>query len=202
MSGRYRTIVADPPWQTTTGPASGMGMGFTTRRIHKGGRPLGYRTMSVAEMIALPVAAELAAEDCALYLWTTSGFLRRSFDVLAAWGFTYSTTLVWGKTPMGSGLGGCWGISTEFILYGRRGSPTERYKHAGTALGYGWKRVYTSDGKPAHSAKPPAMQDLVEAMHPGPYLEMFARSQRLGWDTWGDEALEHVTLAAGVSGAD
>jgi hypothetical protein len=48
-----------------------------------------------------------------------------------------------------------------------------------------------------HSAKPEAFLDMVEAVSPGPYLEMFARRQRLGWDTWGDEALEHVRIGAG-----
>lgn len=45
-----------------------------------------------------------------------------------------------------------------------------------------------------HSRKPDVFQDLIEQISPGPYLEMFARRQRLGWDTWGDEALEHVQL--------
>jgi N6-adenosine-specific RNA methylase IME4 len=37
---------------------------------------------------------------------------------------------------------------------------------------------------------------LVEQVSPGPYLEMFARRNRLGWDTWGNEALEHVQVSA------
>lgn len=51
----------------------------------------------------------------------------------------------------------------------------------------------------AHSAKPEAFLDLVESVSPGPYLELFARRQRLGWDTWGDEALPHVDLGGGVA---
>jgi N6-adenosine-specific RNA methylase IME4 len=47
-----------------------------------------------------------------------------------------------------------------------------------------------------HSEKPDAFYDLVESVSPGPYLELFARRQRLGWETWGDEALEHVHLGA------
>jgi N6-adenosine-specific RNA methylase IME4 len=47
-----------------------------------------------------------------------------------------------------------------------------------------------------HSRKPEAFLDLVEQVSPGPYLELFARRQRLGWDTWGDEALAHVDLVA------
>jgi N6-adenosine-specific RNA methylase IME4 len=46
-----------------------------------------------------------------------------------------------------------------------------------------------------HSEKPEAFYDLVDRVSPGPRLELFARSQRLGWDTWGNEALCHVTLA-------
>jgi N6-adenosine-specific RNA methylase IME4 len=52
-----------------------------------------------------------------------------------------------------------------------------------------WTRPHNN-----HSAKPEAFLDLVEQVSPGPYLELFARRQRLGWDTWGDEALEHVAL--------
>lgn len=48
----------------------------------------------------------------------------------------------------------------------------------------------------AHSAKPEAFLDMVEQVSPGPYLEMFARRNRLGWDTWGNESLEHVEMEA------
>lgn len=45
-----------------------------------------------------------------------------------------------------------------------------------------------------HSAKPDAFLDLVEQVSPGPYLEMFARRGRLGWDYWGDESLQTIEL--------
>lgn len=47
-------------------------------------------------------------------------------------------------------------------------------------------------GRGRHSQKPEAFLDLVEQVSPGPYLELFARRNRLGWDTWGNEALNHV----------
>lgn len=191
---RYGVIVADPPWETTAGPGGGKGVGFTGGDSRS--RPLAYPTMTVNEICKLRVYEDLAADDCALYLWTTNGYLPQAFNVLKAWGFAYSTTIVWTKNPMGSGLGGAWGISTEFVLYGRRGSPTERCRIPSTW--WGWKRPYDKRGKPRHSAKSPAFQDLVEQIHDGPFLEMFARSQRLGWDSWGDEALEHVSIASAV----
>jgi N6-adenosine-specific RNA methylase IME4 len=189
---KYRTIVADPPWNVSGGPlGDGMGEGFTGG----GGKskPLPYPTMTVAEISALPVA-ERADRNCALYLWTTNGYLHAAFHVVAAWGFTYSTTIVWAKALMGSGLGGCWGISTEYVLYARRGSPLERSHIGGTW--HEWKRPYMN-GHPDHSAKPPNLLDAVERIHDGPRLELFARRQRLGWDTWGDECFEHVSLTEG-----
>jgi N6-adenosine-specific RNA methylase IME4 len=50
--------------------------------------------------------------------------------------------------------------------------------------------------KMAHSQKPEAFLDLIERVSPGPYLELFARRNRLGWDTWGDQALQHVEVAS------
>ena len=147
--------------------------------------------MSLDAIKALPVA-ELAAPDAHLYLWTTNGYLPHAFDILRAWGFSYSTTLVWAKTPFGGGgLGGAWRITTEFLLFARRGSLPAKTEIIGT-----WwheKRPYEG-GYPKHSAKPASFQDRIEQVSPGPYLELFARRQRLGWDTWGDEALEHVTM--------
>jgi N6-adenosine-specific RNA methylase IME4 len=39
-----------------------------------------------------------------------------------------------------------------------------------------------------HSQKPEHFYDLVEQVSPPPYVELFARRHRLGWDTWGLEA--------------
>jgi N6-adenosine-specific RNA methylase IME4 len=50
-------------------------------------------------------------------------------------------------------------------------------------------------GRKQHSAKPDGFFDLAMTCSPGPYLSMFERRQRLGWDTWGDEALCHVDLS-------
>ena len=39
-----------------------------------------------------------------------------------------------------------------------------------------------------HSRKPDAVYDRIERLMDGPYLEMFARTGRRGWDVWGDQA--------------
>jgi N6-adenosine-specific RNA methylase IME4 len=51
-----------------------------------------------------------------------------------------------------------------------------------------------NNGGRIHSAKPDGALDLVEQASPGPYLEMFARRARFGWDYWGDESLETATV--------
>jgi N6-adenosine-specific RNA methylase IME4 len=38
-----------------------------------------------------------------------------------------------------------------------------------------------------HSVKPGEAFNMIEAISPGPRLEMFARRERAGWDCWGDE---------------
>jgi N6-adenosine-specific RNA methylase IME4 len=176
----YRTIVADPPWPQKGGGSLMGREGF----LDSGGPsiPLPYRTMTLEAIRSFAVPA---AADAHLYLWTTSGFLDAAFDVMRSWGFAYSTTLVWAKAPIGFGLGGAYGIATEFVLFGRRG-----LLPAMTKIGrnwFSWKRPYDERGKPRHSAKPPAFFEMVEQVSPGPRLEMFARDRRAGWDAWGDE---------------
>lgn len=180
LEGSYATIVADPPWpQKGGGPATGA-EGFGDSRQSK---PMPYSTMSVDNIKALQIPA---AAHSHLYLWTTNGFLEEAFDVLRAWGFQFSTCLVWAKSPMGGGLGGAYGISTEFCLFGRRGKLATTARVRGTW--YSWKRLYDERGKPRHSAKPPKFYAMVESVSPGPRLEMFARDPRSGWDRWGNQS--------------
>lgn len=183
----YACIVADPPWpQKGGGPLKGR-EGF----LDAGGKslPMPYETMPVADICALDVPA---AKDAHLYLWATNRFLPDAFKVMAAWGFRYSTTLVWAKAPIGAGLGGAYGIATEYALFGRRGKLP--------ALGkigrnwFDWKRPYDKRGKPRHSAKPSAFFEMVETISPGPRLEMFARDNRPGWDAWGDQVVDSILL--------
>ena len=193
----YGTIVVDPPWpQHGGGPLVGReGFGDATGDS----KPLPYQTMTVPEIAALGVG-ELAAPVCHLYLWTTSGFLAQAFGVLEAWGFRYSTTLVWAKAPMGGGLGGAYGIATEFVLFGWRGRAAARARVPRNW--FSWPRPYDSRGKPQHSAKPSEFLGMVEQVSPAPFCELFARRARAGWDGWGDQypAAPDVDAPVGVGG--
>jgi N6-adenosine-specific RNA methylase IME4 len=184
---RYATIVADPPWQTMAGPLRGR-EGFLD--ANGASKPLSYPTMTVDEIKALEVPS---ADDSHLYLWTTNGYLREAFDVAEAWGFKYSTTLVWAKKLMGGGLGGAYGINTEFCLFCRRGKLPHLNRVGGTW--FEWGRPYDERGKPQHSAKPASFFSVVEHVSPGPYLEMFARRKRSRWHAWGNEVESDIEIS-------
>ncbi len=172
LSPPYSTIVADPPWAYDEGWAP---FGPTSHGDQPERRRLPYSSMTVPEISALPVE-ELAASAAHLYLWTTNRYLRRAFSVAEAWGFSPSQTLVWCKEPMGIGPGGAFSITTEFIIFARRGSMKAQRRVDST-----WWRW--SRGR--HSQKPAAFLDLVESVSPGPHIELFCREPRFGWDSWG-----------------
>lgn len=193
MSQRYRTIVADPPWehpdsgartQSTAGNWNAKWLGYESR--------VPYERMTLDEIRALPVAALADPAGAHLYLWTTNGFLRNAYGVAEAWGFKPSTLLTWCKAPMGLGLGGAYTITTEYVLFARRGklAPLRRWDSTHFAA----KRPYNHNGAPAHSAKPETFLDIVEQVSPAPRVELFARRARFGWDYWGDESLGTATM--------
>lgn len=187
---RYRTIVADPPWDHSDGTGFNYGVNahggkHTPVEPHATYPP--YSHLTVAEITDLPVN-DLAADDAHLYLWTTQRYLRPSFDIIEAWGFAVSATLTWCKAPMGF-MGGAFRSSTEFCHFARRGSLA--HKTQAPSRWFTWPRVGWTQSDPAakHSHKPDAFLDLVEQVSPGPYVELFARRGRLGWDYWGDQSL-------------
>jgi len=177
MAEKYRTIVADPPWPVRQPP-----------KVFKSGTtnaPLPYSTMTVQEIAALR-PAELTAPSAHLYLWTVNRFVRDAYDVINAWGFTPAMLLTWCKEPMGIGPGRQYASTTEFVLFAWRG-PQEREPRRVERNWWVWPR-----GR--HSEKPDVFLDIVESVSPGPYLELFSRRARLGWDTWGNEALQGTEL--------
>lgn len=191
---RFRTIVADPPWRVKAGPyRSGYAEGWVNRGDGRS-RDLPYPTMTVDQIASMPVNT-LADTDAHLYLWTINRYLRSAFDIVERWGFRYSTTLVWAKTPMGGGLGGSYGISTEFIIYARRGVNSPGSGRVGRTW-FNWKRPYDDRGKPRHSAKPHEFYEMVETVSPGPRAELFAREARSGWSVWGNEVRSDFSFGA------
>lgn len=182
---RYRTIVADPPWHydRMVGRTIGGGKGWQAR-----GLP--YASMTTTEIAELPVA-DLAQSNARVFLWTTNRYLPDAFAILQAWDFRYSQTLAWQKTNRSPYPGAVALLDLEWLLVGQRGAPGR--------TGYGPSSLITAPIS-GHSAKPDAFLDLVEQVSPGPYVELFARRARFGWDYWGNESLGTAEMALdGVS---
>jgi N6-adenosine-specific RNA methylase IME4 len=159
----YRTIVADPPWPYRLNS----GRMLTTSNKRTTRPDLQYGRMTLDEIAALPVNV-LAADAAHLYLWVTNPLLRQGFDIL--------DTLTWRKIGT-LGLGFRFRGETEHVLFGERGSlpiPPERRA-----------RNWIEAPRRGHSTKPPELMDVIERCSPGPYVELFARSPRIGWDHWG-----------------
>lgn len=174
---RFATIVADPPWDIGAFPAN----------LHERGKgtvPCPYPSMTTDEIAGLPIK-DYAARDAHVYIWTTNQFLEATYDICRAWGFRPVKLLVWCKAPKGRGLGGTYASATEYILFGRRGSLPAKTRM--TRNWWEWKRG-------PHSAKPEAFLDMVEQVSPGPYLEVFARRARFGWEYAGDGSLGTVEI--------
>lgn len=198
---KYRTIVADPPW-----PANGT---FDLRErpwvIGAGGRRrratvVPYSSQPIEWIESLPIG-ELAEADAHLYLWGVAALHRQGITVRVAeaWGFDVVGEIIWDK--IGFGLGAFPRPQHEIILVCRRGSLPFVRRDVGSVQRWHSPRKPNNGGK-IHSAKPDGFYDLVMSASPGPYLELFARRQRMGWDTWGDECFKSVSLvpAPGAQG--
>jgi N6-adenosine-specific RNA methylase IME4 len=179
VRGCFGAILADPPWRFTNRTGK---MAPEHRRLSR------YTTLAVEEIAAIPVA-KVAAPESHLYLWVPNALLAWGLEVMAAWGFTYKTNIIWHKIrkdggPDGRGVGFYFRNVTEMVLFGTRG----RLR----TLAPGRRQVnIIAVRKREHSRKPDELYPLIEQCSPGPYLELFARGPRPGWRQWGDEAEEY-----------
>lgn len=161
---RFRTILADPPWDT-----------------HQRG-PLGasrhYDLMTLDQIRGLPVA-QLAQPDAHLWLWVTNATLRAGYDLAEAWGFTPRSPLTWIKPRFT--LGNYLRNATEHLILATRGRAPVAYHSQPT-----WMFAPLQD----HSHKPEEQFAVIERISHGPYLELFARRHppsNRNWAVWGNQ---------------
>ena len=164
LDGAYEVIYLDPPWRYEHAEP--------TRKVENH-----YPTMSLDELKALEVPA---ADDSVMLMWATSPMLAQAMSLLDAWGFDYRTSMVWVKDKIGMGYYAR--QRHELLLIARRGNapvpePSARPDSVIEAP------------REQHSAKPEKVYDLIDAMWPhASKVELFARNQRPGWASWGNQA--------------
>lgn len=181
VSGRrFGAVLADPPWQFQNRT------GKVAPEHHRLSR---YSTMTLRRIKELPVV-HAAAPVCHLYLWVPNALLPDGLEVMKSWGFQYKSNIIWHKIrkdggPDGRGVGFYFRNVTEVLLFGVRG------KNART-LDPGRSQVnFIATRKREHSRKPDEQYKLIESCSRGPFLELFARGNREGWTSWGNQAEEY-----------
>lgn len=177
---KFKTILADPPWQFQNRTGK---MAPEHKRLSR------YGTMTLEEIIALPVG-QLVGETAHLYLWVPNAMLPEGLRVMEAWGFQYKTNIVWHKIrkdggPDGRGVGFYFRNTTELILFGVKG------RNARTLSPGRCQVNIIRSQKREHSRKPDELYQIIEACSPSPYLELFARGTREQWCSWGNESEEY-----------
>lgn len=192
---KYNVIYADPAWNQKGGrPLSGGYKKEGGRQVFNAAsnltQALPYQTMSVEEIKNLPIK-QIAAEDAHLYIWVTNMYLMEVGEIIKAWGFKYSTTLVWAKKPIGAGMGGTYRVATEYLIFATRGKL--KAKKTINKTWFDVKRQYVN-GYPCHSKKPQFFREMIESVSPGEKIELFAREQAEGWDVWGNEVENTINL--------
>lgn len=180
---RFPVIVIDPPWK------------FITRSQKGQGRAPEYNLMTKQRLLDLPIQ-RVCAKDCVLFMWTSGPYMDFAIQLGKHWGFRFSTiSHTWVK-PTRKTIGKFipniqddvnWAVGTgyvtranpEFVVCFKIGQPKRQVKNV--------RHLIVRPRAKQHSAKPEILQDGIERLFVGPYLEIFARRFREPWFCFGDE---------------
>jgi N6-adenosine-specific RNA methylase IME4 len=170
---KYNVIYADPPWSFKTYSDKGKDRSPENH----------YNVMNFKDICNLPVN-NIANDNSVLLMWVIDPLLDKAFKVIDAWGFKYKTVgFTWAKTNKKSlgfftGLGYWTRGNPEMCLLATKGKPKRISKSVPQLV---------VEQRREHSRKPDIMYNHIENLLDGPYIELFARTKRKGWDCWGNQ---------------
>lgn len=166
--GGFEVIYADPAWRFNSNSAAKPGR---NARRH-------YPTMTVNEIAGLPVR-DISARSALLLMWITAPHSHEADKVIRAWGFKPKSQVVWVKSRIATGY---WARNRHEILHiATRG----RFPCPRPALFP--DSVITAPTR-EHSRKPDEVVEIINArLSQYSRLELFARTTRPDWDSWGNE---------------
>lgn len=179
---KYGAILVDPPWSYVMRSAKG----------HAKSPEAHYGTMSIEAIKALPVN-QLAGPNCLLFMWSTWPHLPQALEVMAAWGFAWSTGGAWIKrTPSAKATFGTGYVlrgATEPFLVGRIAAPSLRSRSERNLIEAEALPDTIESLRREHSRKPVEMREMIERLLPHEHkCELFAREPWTGAEVWGNEA--------------
>jgi len=183
---KFGVILADDEWEHRAWSDAGLGKAAANH----------YPVSGLDALKARDVGS-LAANDCALFMWTTVPHLAQAIDLMSHRGFAYKTNVIWRKIYPGEahGMGYWFWIDHEILLVGTRGNVPA------PAPGTQWHSVIEAPIG-AHSEKPEIFHQLIESYFPTlPKIELNARVRREGWARWGYEAPADEITTAEIVGA-
>ena len=144
--------------------------------------------MNLKQLCELPVA-DLALPDSVLFMWVTSPLFAECLPVIEAWKFSYRAMFVWDKIK--HNMGHYNSVRHELLLVCTRGSCTPDNAKLFDSV--------QSIERTKHSEKPEEFRTIIETLYPhGKRLELFARKQREGWETYGNQCPETAKIASGM----
>jgi N6-adenosine-specific RNA methylase IME4 len=168
-TGKFRVVYSDPPWD----------YGHHSQPDYQTDPRDYYPPMKLQEICDLPVK-DWVEDDAVLFLWVPAPMLKKSFEVVEAWGFEYKENFVWHK--MKHNMGHYNSVRHEHLLICTRGACTPDVKRLFPSV-----QSIKRSGK--HSQKPAEFYDIIETLYThGRKLEIFARSKREGWEVYGHRA--------------
>lgn len=178
---KYKIIYADPPWSFKT--YSHRGKGKAPDRH--------YSVMSKQEIQNLPISS-ISDDDCVLFLWVTFPMLKDGLELIDKWGFTYKTVAFnWVKRNKRVaswfwGLGYWTRSNSEICLLATKGNPKRVSKSVHQVI---------DTPIESHSKKPDLVRNrIVELIGDVPRVELFARNNTDGWDVFGNEVTNSISL--------
>jgi N6-adenosine-specific RNA methylase IME4 len=143
--------------------------------------------MTLGEICNLGIdLVSFVANPAHLYLWIPNHHLIRGIGekVCEAWGFRPITLVTWCKPQIGVGY--YFRNNTEHLIFAIRGTGLQTKDRTQAT----WEKA----DRLKHSQKPDIFYEIIEKMSYPPYLELFARSRREGWDCWGNEVESDIEL--------
>lgn len=170
---KYRILYADPPWKY--GNAGIIGDTDHYGHVHRH-----YPSMSIPELCEMGEKIKgITTKDAVLFLWVTSPLLAECFSVITAWGFKYKTSFVWDK--VGHNYGHYNSVRHELLLICTRGSCLPDTKELIDS-------VQSIPKSKTHSEKPERFREIIDTLYiQGKRIELFARTEKEGWEGWGNE---------------